>query len=519
MTALLAIICIVLIAVIAVQIGKVTELAAKIRGEEDALERTNRTTSRWLMTFLVGFLIFCVASAIYYKNYMLGYGPHESASLHGKSLDKMFNITTVVTSIVFVVTHIALFYFSYKYRYRKDGKAEYIPHNNMIEVVWTVIPAVVMTFLVVGGLDAWNDVMADVGTDEDVLEIEAMGYQFAWNLRYPGADGKLGARDFTLTSGTNPVGQDWTDESGLDDFQPGELVLPVGQKVRIRILARDVLHDFYLPHFRVKMDAVPGMPTYFVFTPEKTTEEYRKSLRDYPEYNVPDPNEPDKMLWETFGYELACAELCGKGHWSMRRPVRVVSQKEYDDWAASQNSYYMGSIYQTANDPWPIDGALPAIVQGTRKAEFADMLESAINAADDADRTFVLKYVTFESGSATLTDLSKRYELANVVEAMNQDSGLTIELAGHTDSTGDAEANLTLSQNRAEAVMNYLVSNGISADRLRAVGYGQDYPIGDNATEAGRVKNRRTAFTVLTSSRMVETTIQEEPVAEETATE
>lgn len=514
MTALLATLCIVLIAVIAVQIGKVTELAAKIRGEEDALERSNRTTSRWLMIFLVGFLVFCVASAIYYKNYMLGYGPHEAASLHGKSLDKMFNITAIVTGIVFFVTQIALFYFSYKYRHRKGGKAEYIPHNNMVEVVWTVIPAVVMTFLVVGGLDAWNDVMADVGTDEDILEIEAMGYQFAWNLRYPGADGKLGARDFTLTSGTNPVGQDWMDESGLDDFQPGELVLPVGQKVRIRILARDVLHDFYLPHFRVKMDAVPGMPTYFVFTPEKTTEEYRKSLRDYPEYNVPDPNDPEKMLWQTFNYELACAELCGKGHWSMRRLVRVVPQEEYDAWVKTQQSYYMSSIYQTKDDPWMTSNELPGIVSAARKAEFADLLESAINGTSTEERTFVLKYVTFETGSATLTDKSKRYELSNVVEAMQEDPALTIELGGHTDNTGDADANMVLSQNRAAAVMNYLLGKGIDASRLRATGYGQNDPLGDNSTEAGREKNRRTEFTVLSSSRMAESATVEETAVE-----
>lgn len=514
MTALLAIICIVLIGVIAVQIGKVTELAANIRGEEDALERTNRTTSRWLMVFLVAFLVLGVGSAIYYKNYMLGYGPHESASLHGKSLDRMFNITVVITGIVFLVTHIALFYFSYKYRHRKGAKAQYIPHNNMIEVVWTVIPAVVMTFLVVGGLDAWNDVMADVGTTEDILEIEAMGYQFAWNLRYPGADGKLGKRDFRLTSGTNPIGQDWTDESGLDDFQPGELVLPVGQKVRVRILARDVLHDFYLPHFRVKMDAVPGMPTYFVFTPEKTTKEYRKSLKDYPEYNVPDPNDPEKKLWQTFEYELACAELCGTGHWSMRRLVRVVSQEEYEAWAKQQQSFYMQTIYQTADDPWPIDGALPGVVSGARKAEFTNLLDAATMATDPADRTFVLKYVTFETGSAALTPLSKRYELANVVDAMNEDPALTIELGGHTDSTGDAVANLALSQHRADAVMNYLTSKGIDASRLRAVGYGQVDPLGDNATEAGRAKNRRTVFTVLTSGRTTETMTDTPAVSE-----
>lgn len=517
MTALLAILSIILIAIIVVQIGKVSELAAKIRGEEDVQERNNRTTSRSLLIFMVLFLIGCVASAVYYKNYMLGYGPHEAASLHGKSLDNMFNVTLIVTGIVFFITQIALFWFAYKYRATKGGKAIYLPHDNKVEIIWTVIPAVVMTFLVVGGLDAWNDVMADVGTDEEVIEIEVMGYQFAWQLRYPGPDGKLGSRDFRLTSGTNPVGQDWTDESNLDDIHPGEIVLPVGKKVRVRILARDVLHDFYLPHFRVKMDAVPGMPTYFVFTPEKTTEQYREELKKYPEYNVPDPNDPEKMLWQTFNYELACAELCGKGHWSMRRLVRIVPEAEYEEWLKAQSSYYMSSVYQTPSDPWPIDGRLPSIVSTARKQEFTDLFDAAFKGSNEAERTFVLKYVTFETGSAALTEVSKKYELANVLDVMKQYPDLVISLGGHTDNTGDAAANMVLSQQRADAVLAYLTSNGIAANRLRAVGYGQNAPIADNETEAGRTQNRRTAFTIVSGGKPAAEVLTE--AIEATATE
>lgn len=136
-----------------------------------------------------------------------------------------------------------------------------------------------MTFLVVGGLDAWNEVMADVSDDDKYLEIEATGFQFGWNLRYPGADGLIGEKNYKIISSENPLGQNWKDEKNLDDFLATELVLPVGQKVRVRITAQDVLHNFYLPHFRVKMDAIPGMPTYFVFTPSKTTEEYRQELK------------------------------------------------------------------------------------------------------------------------------------------------------------------------------------------------------------------------------------------------
>lgn len=151
MTILLVIISIILIAVIIVQIGKVTELAAKIRGEEEIQYEVNRSQGGYMILFLVVFLIGCIVSAVYYKNYMLGYGPHLPASEHGSILDKMFNVTLFFTGIVFVITHILLFYFGWKYSAKKGRKALFIPHDNKLEIIWTAIPAVVMTFLVVGG--------------------------------------------------------------------------------------------------------------------------------------------------------------------------------------------------------------------------------------------------------------------------------------------------------------------------------------------------------------------------------
>lgn len=509
MTALLIVLSLVLIAIVALQIGKVDDLSARIRGEEQAKDRINRNQSTMLLVFLPLFLGAVIWSALYYKNYMMGFGPHEPASALGHLIDQSFWTTTVFTGIVFIVTHIALFWFSYKFRQRKNVKAQFIPHDNRLEIVWTVLPALVMTYLVVGGLDAWNEVTADIGTDEEVLEIEAMGYQFAWNFRYPGADGKMGARDYRLTTGTNPVGQDWTDEKNLDDVHPSELWLPVGQKVRVKIIARDVLHDFWLPHFRVKMDAVPGMPTYVVFTPTKTTEEYRQMLSKYPEYNQPDPNDPEKMLWQTFEYELACAELCGTGHWSMRKLVKVVSQAEYDAWLAKQPSHYMSAIHGTEADPWPIDGRLPSIVASSRQQEFQGLFDAAMAGTTKEEKTFVLKYVSFNTGSAGLDQLS-HYELANVVEAMKANPDLVIELSGHTDNVGDPEANLALSQHRADAVYQHLISKGISADRLRAVGYGETSPLDTNATEKGRAKNRRTAFTIVSGNELAQVANTEE---------
>lgn len=496
MTFLLGFICLLLITVIVVQIGRVTELATKIRGEEEMQLIVNKRQATYSILFLVVFLIGCVVSAFYMKNYMLGYGPHESASAHGSSMDQLFNVTLFFTGIVFVITHIALFYFAWKYKGDKNRKASYISHDNRLEIIWTAIPAVVMAFLVINGLDTWNEVMADVDPDEDYIEIEATGYQFAWSLRYPGPDGQLGTKNYKLITGLNPLGQDWKDLKNVDDIHADKIVLPVNKKVRVRITSRDVLHNFYLPHFRLKMDAVPGMPTYFVFTPVKTTEEYREELSKYPEYQKPDPDQPELQLWETFNYELACAELCGNGHWSMRRQVEIVTEDEYNEWLSQQSSYYLSSVRGSQEDP-NTDQLFPIEIEA-RKEEFNQKLEAALTAdASASAKTLKFDYVNFETGSADLTPLS-RYELDNLAEAMKSNAGMMIEIAGHTDNTGEAASNYELSQARAKSVQDYLVGKGIAPSRLRAVGYGQDQPVDTNDTEEGRMKNRRTEFKILT---------------------
>jgi len=494
MIGFIAILIVILLAVIVVQIGKVSELSAKIRGEEGNTLKKNTSTAFWLLVFCAGFLIFCVVSAYYYKNWMLGYGPHESASEHGASLDSLFNITLVITGIVFVITHIALFWFTWKYKERTGGKALFMSHNNLLEVVWTVIPAIVMTILVIRGLDTWNEVMDDPG--DEAMEIEAMGWQFAWNLRYPGADNELGARDYTLTKPGNDVGQDWTDTRNLDDFIASELVLPVGKKVRVRIIARDVLHNFYLPHFRVKMDAVPGIPTYFVFTPTKTTEDYREELRKYPEYQAPsDPEDPNSApLWKAFEYELACAELCGKGHYSMKKIVKVVEQDEYDAWLAKQKSWFFSQVRNTDDDPYK--GQLLDSEISERKEAFNDKLNLALKSDKVDDKLIRLEHVEFETGSSRLTELSV-YEIENLADALQRFEDVKIELGGHTDNTGNLENNIALSNDRANAVRSELIEQGIDELRLVAIGYGPNQPVDTNETDAGRQNNRRTEFKII----------------------
>ncbi len=496
MTLFIIILCLVLLITVVIQIGKITELAGEIRGEKDVEFTSNYWNSRLGMIFMVAFLILSAASAYYYKNYMLGYGPHVSASENGVSQDQLFNVTLVITGIVFVLTHIALFWYAYKYRGRAGVKAAFMPHDNKLEIIWTAIPAVAMTVLVAFGLNVWNTVMADVGPDEDHLEIEATGSQFLWFVRYPGPDKKLGERNFRKITNLNPLGQVWSDDANLDDMMPTEIVLPVNKKVRVKITSRDVLHNFDLPHFRVKMDAVPGMPTYFVFTPTITTQEYRQRLRNYPEYQLPaDASEPDgPQKWETFEYELACAELCGKGHFSMRYIVKIVEEDEYEKWLSEQKSFYMTTIRNSDEDTRI--GELLNIEIEDRVVEFNTELEAAIASEDVADDILVLKHLFFETGSARLTENSK-YELQNIIGALNKYPSLTIELAGHTDNTGDAEANQTLSEARANAARDYLISKQVDAARLTANGYGQNEPIADNDTEDGRQQNRRTEMRII----------------------
>jgi cytochrome c oxidase subunit II len=494
MTTLLILASIVLLIVVAVQIGRISELSARIRGEEATQEESNKFNSRFGMFFLVGFLAFCFLSAYYYKNYMLGWGPLQQASIHGGKIQTLFNVTLFFTGIVFVLTQIALFWFAYKYRGEKGRKVLFIPHDNKLEVIWSVIPAVVMAGLVIGGLLTWNSAMADVAEGEDHVEIEATGYQFAWDIRYPGADGALGTKYFrNIVPGVNDLGIDFNDVKSHDDFIADEIVLPKGKKVRVRITAKDVLHNFYLPHFSVKMDAIPGLPTYFVFTPTMTTEEYRMNLKKYPEYQVPfdakEPTGPKK--WEAFNFELACAELCGKGHYSMRKIVRIVNEDEYQKWLSDKKAFY------TENVKGKIKAGEYTWYKGDGEAHAPEVFSIEAVTEAKVGEVLELNNVTFATGSGNLTSASSK-ELDLVVEAMTKNPTMTVEVGGHTDNVGDAAKNKALSEARAKAVAAYVTAKGVDPKRMTAAGYGQDAPVASNDTPEGRQENRRTEFKILT---------------------
>ncbi|AHJ98710.1 cytochrome c oxidase subunit II [Hymenobacter swuensis] len=242
------------------------------------------------------------------------------ASVHGIATERMFWTTMIILGIVFTLTQVLLFVYSYKYQHKEGRRAFFFPHNNKIEVIWTLIPAIVMAGLVFAGWKEWTRITGPAPKDAVVLEV--MGKQFNWLVRYPGRDLKLGVVNYRLIDATNEFGFDLSDQNGVDDFVAPEIHVPKGHPVLLKIRSRDVLHAVYMPHFRVQMYAVPGMPTKFWFTPIKTTDEMRAQTGN-PKFN----------------YELACNQICGRGHFAMKLNIVVDEPDDYVAWFAQQKSF------------------------------------------------------------------------------------------------------------------------------------------------------------------------------------
>ncbi len=318
MSGFLAVLVVVLIFVVIFQIAKASEYVSILKGEKKSREQSNRINGFLMIVFLVLGLVAVWWCHDLLDDKMLG----ESASVQGEGIDQLIKVTFIITMAVFVVTQILLFWFSFKYQEKEGQKAFYFPHNNKLEVIWTVIPAIVLTILVAFGIRHWLRITSEA--PKDAMVVEVIGKQFNWMMRYPGKDGQLGRRNFhMINESNNPLGQDWKDNLNQDDFISSELHVVVGKNVKLIIGSRDVVHDVGLPHFRLKMDAVPGIPTTLWFTPKYTTAEMKKRTGN-----------PD------FVYELACDQMCGKGHYSMKANIIVETQAEYDAWLASQPTQY-----------------------------------------------------------------------------------------------------------------------------------------------------------------------------------
>ncbi|RZL13336.1 MAG: cytochrome c oxidase subunit II [Pedobacter sp.] len=260
----------------------------------------------------------------------------DAASEHGKRIDDMFNLTLIITTIVFILTHIALFGFAYLYKHTGKRKAYFYPHNNTLEKIWTIIPAIVLTVLVLMGFLTWRSIFYKIeDPNNKPINIEVTSSQFQWDIRYPGSDGVVGVKNYKLINPKNTIGIDFKDKNSLDDQNAADsIVIPVGKPVRFILTSKDVIHSFYLPHFRVQLNTVPGMTSYFEFTPTFTTAEM-----------VAKTNDPK------FSFILLCAKICGDGHWNMKRTVAVVTQKEYDAWVKRLPAYLNNELRKEFNLP------------------------------------------------------------------------------------------------------------------------------------------------------------------------
>ncbi len=272
---------------------------------------------------LVGIVGMVAAGVGFSKWYDLMILVRNPASIHGADIDRMFWNTMYVSVAVVILTNSLLFFYSWYYRGKPGRKALFYPENDRLEMLWTAVPAVVLIVLIGDGIRTWNNIFKDV--PENAVNIELNGKQFDWTIRYPGSDREYGytSIDYINDGQGNTIGFNFEDPKSHDDIITTEIHLPVGVPVNFTIKSRDVLHSATMPHFRMKMDAVPGMDTYFWFTPTKTTEEMRE-ITGNPEFN----------------YEMSCQQICGGGHWNMRRVIIVETEEEYKQWLNSQKPFY-----------------------------------------------------------------------------------------------------------------------------------------------------------------------------------
>ncbi len=414
---------IIMIVVVLFQVTRTLDLLGQLRGGDYTTHQMTKMHAIFGVVFMVVGLYGFFWSFGHYSDRMVD---HHSSD-NGLIIHNMFVITLWVTGIVFVITTVLLFLFPFFYRNNPTRKAVHFAHSNKLEFIWTIVPTVVLTGLVVFGLQAWSDIMGK--PSEEAITIEVTGQQFFWTSRYTGPDGKLGPRDYDLICPANPLGivtREWIehrkititgseklnyigeiqrlhmreveldsilknyhylvenspnkykvevikdsldileDESdkipskisirekcltrisnkytaeyeklhndefswGYDDPMPSELHVPVDKQIYLKITALDVLHNFYIVHMDVKMDAVPGMPTSFKFTPKITTADKKIEMSHNKEWQNTEEGD-DMPRWKKFEYEIACAELCGVGHSSMKYILVVETQEDYDKW-------------------------------------------------------------------------------------------------------------------------------------------------------------------------------------------
>jgi cytochrome c oxidase subunit 2 len=336
---LIIIITLVLVCIAAHQLLRVVELSRNLKSEPEwkANHNDNRTMGFLWLLFMFVFFAFAVWQLTKYADKLLP----ESASLHGEKVDWLMNFNMIIVLAVFFIVNGILFVFAFRYYGKKGNSAYFFPHNNKLEMLWTVVPAVALAFIIFFGLYYWNQIM-DETENPNAIKVELYAKQFDWTARYPGNDKIFGKTDYTMCDhpGTNMVGLDTTDKNAFDDLMTKEIHLVKGREVVFQFRSRDVIHSAYMPHFRAQMNCVPGAVTAFRFTPKYTTEEM-KNL-DYVKKQVAEINTIRKAANKDpyeFDFILLCNKICGASHFNMQMKIIVEDQKSYDAWIAKQKPF------------------------------------------------------------------------------------------------------------------------------------------------------------------------------------
>jgi cytochrome c oxidase subunit 2 len=379
----LLILLVVVLGVMAIaQLARVYELTSRLRGkrEEDISPADNRMNARLMWAFLIAYFGFFLWLVVAYGDKMLP----VAASEHGVKTDQLLNFNWIILLIAFVITNVLLFWFAGKYIYSKERRAYWQPHNNKLELIWTVIPAGVLAVIIIYGLTTWNEITAPASPDAVVVELYAK--QFDWTARYPGADGVLGATDFRLINGTNPLGivtpesiaqrmaeidasiheaDSVLANSILADTKRGEMEEQVerlrrtqARIVNLRTLmdldikqkgtasqylygADDVVtKEFLLP---IRQEAkllirsrdvihsayIPHLRSQMNAVPGMTT-----TMKMVP--TITTDSMRTVMKDDAFEFILLCNKICGASHYNMQMPLTVTSASDYDAWMVEQ---------------------------------------------------------------------------------------------------------------------------------------------------------------------------------------
>ena len=378
MEKLIILIVIILGAIALAQLIRVYELSSKLRksGEHEINNKDNHINGLLMFVFMI--LTFV---GFFYLMLKYGWtGRGTAASTQGVETDWLLNLNFIIILIAYFITNFLLFYFSYKYVRKPGVKAYFYPHNNKLEMIWTIVPAIVLAVIIILGLKSWTKITSPA--EADAIRIELFAKQYAWTARYAGLDNELGKYDYKLTTDNNELAlitsntidssiaimgkeilsltkllnnrdtilndsvivvrrntlsvkerlfrlvtqikenhDKKADAAVWDDIiQKDTLYLCKGENYEFNLRARDVLHSAYFPHFRIQMNAVPGMTTRMKLTPNMTTEQMRA-----------EKNNPN------FNFVLMCNKICGGAHYKMKMIVVVKDKASYKKWMAQKN--------------------------------------------------------------------------------------------------------------------------------------------------------------------------------------